>query len=272
MSYFLSNSTRVANVVKPIAVALGLMGSIAAAQAATINSNLTTDGASATINGATFTAFDSSGSVGTGNFPAFVKIQGNTDVTEGYNTNGAATLDTGNAPLFTFLLADMERFTVAGVEYVRFGLDINESQAQRRSLLSLDNVEIFLSGSATLGGHANCWLGGVTCLYAMDSAATDNNLLLDAALNSGSGNGVDLFFDLPTAVFGGADANSNYVYLYSRFGGVAGYENSGGFEEWNYLRCETPNGCGGSSNVPVPAPLALVGLGLLGLRLAKPKK
>jgi hypothetical protein len=250
------------------ALALGVFAM--ASQAAVID--LRTNGASTTINTAVYEAFDSSGSTGTGTFPGFVKIGSNASVTQGYNTNGAAVLDAGNSPLFTFLLSSMNQVTIGSTQYVQFVLDVNEPGSRANQDISLDGVQIFASTSALLGGYTNCSLGGVACLYDMDQGA-NNAVLLTAALNSGSGNGFDMTLNIPVATFAGLDPFTNYVYIYSKFGEQTGFGNDGGFEEWAYNRCPQGTVCWDQPvSVPVPGSVALLGLGLLGLGLGKKRK
>jgi PEP-CTERM motif len=259
----MSNSIRSIGVVAALVFAMS-------ANAAPID--LRTDGASTTINTAVYQAFDSSGSVGTGNFPGIVKIGSNNSITQGYNTNGAAALDAGNSPLFTFLLSTMNTVTIGSTQYVQFVLDINEPGNRANQDISLDNVQIFTSTSDTLGGYSDCLLGGATCIYNMDQGA-NNSVLLTAALNSGSGNGFDMTLNIPVATFAGLDAFTNYVYIYSKFGEQTGFGNNGGFEEWAYNRCPTGTTCWDQPvNVPVPGSVALLGLGLLALGLSKKRK
>jgi hypothetical protein len=259
----LPRQTQGLTMLKPLnLIAIGIaLGFSTLVNAGTID--LRADGATTTLNNGIYTAFDSSGSVGTGTFPATVKIGSNQNVVQGFNTDAAPSLDAGNAPNFTFLLADMARITRSGTEYVRFRLDINQSA--RNPDLSLDKVQIFLSNSNTLTGYSNCSLGGVSCVYDMDTGV-NSSVLLTSSLNSGSGNGVDMYLDVATSLFGGANALTNYVYLYSQFGDSGtGFTNNGGFEEWSYQRCATTNGCADSGQVPLPASVWLLGAGILGL-------
>lgn len=238
--------------------------------------DLTTADQTATINGAIYRSADTSGSVGTGVFPAFVKINGNADCVQGYNTDGALEFDTNNSPILMFTLDTMAVVTQNNTDYVEFFLDINQTKDE--PLLSLDNVQIFVSTSNTLTGYTDCHLGGpggVDCVYNMD-AGTNQTVLLNYTLNNGSGNGYDMSLLVPTSVFGSA-SGSSYVYLYSAFGSFGGhYVENDGPEEWNYRNCSDGAPCytppQGDCNpatqvctptVPEPGTLALIGASLL---------
>ncbi len=227
--------------------------------------DLTVAGTTTTINGAIYTAVDTNGSVGTGNFPAFYKVQGD-DCIQGYNTDGTEEFETQNAPLFTFLLSTTDVVSQGGVDYIEFHLDIN--QAKSDPGLSLDDVQIFASTDNMLTGWtADCKLGGVACIYDMD-AGSNQAILLNYVQNNGSGNGYDMQLLVPVSIFAGLDPTANYVYLYSAFGSVGGaYTENDGFEEWSYRHC--PDGevcevCWQTPQVPEPATVALLGSALLG--------
>jgi hypothetical protein len=235
--------------------------------------DLTTDGSQTTIDQAIFTAFDSSGSVGSGVFPAFVVMQGN-DCIQGYNTQGTEEFDTVNNSSEIVRLDTLMVVNVGGTDYVEFRLDINQNKNNSGpSGPSLDNVQIFVSNTDNLTGwQPDCTLGGVSCIYNMD-AGQNRALLLDYALNNGGGNGFDLSLLLPVSRFGAALANpsGNYVYLYSSFGAVGGiYAENDGPEEWQYRTCSTETACvtprDPPPTIPEPASVVLVGLGLLALR------
>lgn len=236
--------------------------------AAGTTTDLTTASATTTINGGVYTSADSTGSVGTGVFPAFVKINGNADCVSGYNTNGTLEFDTSNSPLVMFTLDTMDVVSQGGTDYVEFILDIN--QEKTAPLLSLDNVQVFISTSDSLTGWSDCSLGGVSCIYSMD-AGTNQSVLLNYTLNNGSGNGFDMSLLIPTANFTGVvDPSKTFVYLYSAFGSVGGsYVENDGPEEWAYRRCPEGEVCFvpppvPDTPVPEPGTLVLLAAALLG--------
>ena len=240
-----------------------------------LTTDLTAPGDTTTIGGSIFTAVDTNGSVGTGSFPSFYKVQGNGCI-QGYNTDGVRQFDTQAAPLFTFLLNTTDVVTVGTTDYVEFHLDIN--QDTNNPGLSLDNVEIFASTSDTLTGWtADCKLGGVDCLYNMD-AGTNRALLMTYVLNKGSGNGYDMQLLLPVSVFAGLDASTNYVYLYSSFGAVGGASTENdGFEEWAYRRCPEGQTCWKTPEpdpnpAPEPGTLALIAIAMVGGALGERRR
>jgi hypothetical protein len=232
----------------------------------TTNNDLTTAGATTTINNAIYQSADTSGSVGTGDFPAFVKINGNADCTSGYNTNGALEFDTNNAPIIMFTLDTMNVINKNGTDYVEFILDIN--QTSNNPLLSLDSVQVYVSTVANASGlnRNACTLTNATCVYNMD-AGSNQAVLLNYTLNSGSGNGFDMSLFVPTSVFAGlGDASKTYIYLYSAFGAVGGnYAENDGTEEWAYNRCPATTVCRQipPQQVPEPMTLVLIALGLV---------
>ena len=120
-----------------------------------------------------------------------------------------------------------------GVAYYQFNLDVNDSG----SLLSLDEVEIYLSSSPDPGDYQDPGFPGATLVYDLD-AGEDNSIILNSGLSSGSGTS-DMSLLFPVSSF---DLNGNgtldeeidlNLIFYSEFGLVEGVDS--GFEEWNLV-------------------------------------
>jgi hypothetical protein len=217
---------------------------------------------------------------GTGTFGTFVEIQeqGNGDGIEaGYNTTGSV-LDNGASDQFNheITLLDIGLTSYNGTVYRRFALDTNEPNNATSGYISLSQFQIFLSTTPNLTTTNIPSLG--TMIYSLD-AGGNRVVLINDLLNNGSGNGVDLYVDVPNTLFTNI-GTPTYVYAYSQFGGdaslltAAGIDSSptvaGGFEEWAVSGCTplantpcVPPPPDDTGNVPIPGTAALLGLGLL---------
>jgi hypothetical protein len=203
------------------------------------------EGSSGTINGVLF-EYGNFQSSGTGSWNSFVRLAAN-GVEEGYNTSGRPVpFDEKTDPNFTRDLRFGLLATVDGS--FAFELDINESNSPRKSKISLDGLRIYISAT---GGQTTTDLDSLgTLLYDLD-AGGDSTVLLDHRNDPGSGK-ADMLMLVPTSIFAGV-ADSDFVYLYSRFGELASADanSDAGFEEWRAFV------------VPEPGTFALLGFGLL---------
>jgi len=223
----------------------------AAAQAAIVV-DLTTRGSKGTIGGAIYQQF-SPQPTGTGVLNTFLRIQAD-GVEQGYNTDFRK-VDLNQTPdpsTRSLPLSEVPKVTIDGVLYREFLLDINESN--NKSLLSLNDVQLFLASDPNLIGYAN--LG--TPIYQMD-AGGNNSVKLDYSLNSGSGSG-DMVMYVPQTDFDAG--NGAYVYLFSRFGqpipgDAADVSADAGFEEWAAGK-KGPRGTIIPITVPEPSSISLL--------------
>lgn len=246
---------------------------------ATIIVDLTSVGATGTINGAIYQQVDAQ-STGTGTINSFAQIQaqGNNDVQSGYNTTVNNTLDNGAPDNFnhSITLSEVPVISISNTDYREFLLDVNEADQGPASgrFISLDEVQLFMGGTAnnsveTLNGSGILEHDG-TLIYQMD-AGMDNWVALDFQLNSGSGSG-DMFLYVPDSLFAGF-ASTDVVTLYSEFGqqgtnpsnGMGGnftgdFGSSAGFEEWA-VRV-----------IPEPATLATLAIGICCLGSCRRRK
>ena len=191
--------------------------------------DLTGGTSSGMINSAFFIRTDAQ-STGSGSLDSFVRISDNGDLVEGYNADARPVMPHVNTSgTFTrdVVLSSVTISNLSGINYYQFFLDINQKNSD--PLLSLDKLQIYTRGSALSSANllSDLTASPSVLRYNLD-AGTDSEILLNYNLNSGSGSG-DLLAYIPTAMFG---ANTDFVYLYSQFGGKGGaYVNNDGYEE-----------------------------------------
>ena len=174
--------------------------------------DLTTAGASGTINGGFYIQINPS-STGTGVIDSFVRLSAK-DTEQAYNTSGSPVPFDGDNSPFTrdLLLSEVPIVNLSGTDYRQFLLDINQSNPD---LISLDQIKIYL-GTTSEVTSTDLSNGGPlgTLIYSLDGAG-DTYIKMDFSLNHGSGSG-DMFAYIPNSLFTGP--GSQFVYLYSQFG------------------------------------------------------
>jgi hypothetical protein len=160
-----------------------------------------------------------------------------TGTESGYNVSG---LDLSKVPTIA----------IGTVEYREFMLYIDEPGND--PMISLDQLQIFLSPSATAGSYNTTTrtLGGLTAIYDLDSGG-DDWIKLNYQLAKQSGPGAMIVY-IPNYLF--TQSGGQYVYLYSQFG--SNLPSAGGMEEW-WVRSTT--GSKTITRVPEPGLLLLFG-------------
>jgi hypothetical protein len=199
--------------------------------------DLTTAGASGSINGALFEQ-----AAGSSTLNSFLRIQNNGQES-GYNTDARPLqFDAiGNRTVTHALaLTDVPVVQRNGVNYREFDLDVDDTV--RNPQISLDQVKIFVGDVANLSNYnkGSGKLAGHTSVYDLDAGRGDNWVKLDS--RSGNADG-DMRMLVPDTAFAGA----KYVYLFSQFG--THIRADGHAEEWGVKAVSPPAGVGSISGM-----------------------
>src|SRR5258706_1454920 len=130
----------------------------------------------------------------------------NQNVEQGYNTDARPLqYDENSSPTFTrkLPLADLQVVTKSGVDYYAFLLDINQQGST--PLLNINDIEVYQGDAKDLLGFTPGSGFGThsTSVYKMDGVS-DNGILLNYNLNSGSGSG-DMWMFLKKSAFSRAN-------------------------------------------------------------------
>lgn len=267
------------------------------ASAAIITVDLSTSGGVVELSsgGSTYAILDATHaptSVGTGSIDSFLRVQSTAGPESGFNTdanvnsltcpNGtynAGCDDKGGGFTHSIVgsnLALVSNPTIGGQAYtgdfIQLLLDINETNDPTNEFLSLDQVNLYKGGNGSITS-----LSGLSQLFSLQSvddchvvnggacsSATGSGaqVLLNSSLNSGSGNGFDMFLYIPVAALLDTYTGTDFLTLYSAFGalGVSGgkdWGGSDGIEEWARISAV--------GQVPEPSFLLLLGLGIVGV-------
>jgi SdrD B-like domain len=204
--------------------------------------DLTTACASGVVNDALFQQFNGRTVSHHHLLDKFVELDGRGRQLQGYNTNARPLQfqeEWNRRDTHAIKVSDLPSVTVNGVKYREIVLDV--TQPRNKSLVSLDELRLYVSNSATLRGYsaATGALAGLTPVYDLD-AGGDNWVKLNARLYGHNARG-----DMTMYVADAALAGGKYLYLYSKFG--VNESARGGEVSWSRGRC-------GAVGVPTPPP------------------
>lgn len=192
---------------------------------------LTTPGAEAVASGALLQQLVSQPAEGT--YDPFVRIQGagnNGGVQQGYNTS-TRPLQFDERPnrevTHNLKLSDVPIVTIGGVAYREFLLDVNQKNGAAK--LSVEEIRIFTDPRGSLAAYQNKTntFAGQQAKFNLD-AGGDVTIVLNDNVNPDNKYG-DMALLVPASNFTGV-SNSDFVYVYSKMGGL--HDANGQAEEW----------------------------------------
>ena len=240
-----------------MAISLGVLAALflVSEKASASGCNLYSTSASCVWNGGVYNVVGPQ-PTGTGVIDSFLRVQEN-QAEEGFNTGArpmlcdGRTCDDKTDPNYTRDLqtSEVPVVNINATNYREFFLDINQTASTPGNLLTLDQVEIYVSDTPDLSAHTSgspgygAISGGATKVYDMETGNQDNWVNLNYTLIGGGSGSGDMVLYVPDSA---AFANSQYVYLYSEFGCGANftasaacgnganqkYQSNAGFEEW----------------------------------------
>jgi hypothetical protein len=201
--------------------------------------DLTTPGATATVNGAVFQQGPLASSAGTGVLDPFLQVKNtgqDADIEKGYNTDAEPQFDEQDVWTEALLLSTVPTRDVEGTLYRVLYLDVN--QVNSVPLISLDELKLYLVGSPLVTNYdpATEQFNGVAYPKIYDLG--DSWVKLDYSLEAGSGKS-DMTALIPETLFAGAGPNCQYgqpgcttwLSVWNKFG--VNHPNNDGFEEWS---------------------------------------
>ena len=188
---------------------------------------------------AIFEFFNKGDPTGSGVFDPFVRINTNKKVEHGYNTSyRKLEFDENSSPNFTkdcFLTA-VPIVLLDGKSYREFQCDVNQNNKKDDDFyISLDKLEIYVTGESKLHGYDGIDFGGLATLVWQMNYPVDW-VKINSLPNAGSGRR-DFRVLIPYE-----DLNvegCDRVVLYSQFG-EHDFPNNGGYEEWGVRVGVTP--------------------------------
>jgi hypothetical protein len=213
-------------------------------------------GDSVTLGGAVFTS-QFAAPTGSGSIGSILRVQ-NSPTEQGYNTNGGTPFDNkGGVSLNNgaVTLGTISSVTVNGTSYVGLLLDLDEPNDKSDPLLSMRELQVYVS---TSGSQTTTAFNGDARTLPLGTLVYDLQPLLAAQGADGllladnfSGNGKsDYTVLLPASLFA-AFPKGDFLTVYTKLGDSTN-PTSGSFEEFGVI-----SGTGGGVGAPVPEPASL---------------